>query len=38
MAPEVNPIAYELLRLSDQDIKDVLRQTEDNMESAEDIS
>lgn len=38
LAPEVNPIAYELLKLSDQDIKDVLRQTEDNMESAEDIS
>ena len=36
--PEVNPIAYELLKLSDEDIKDVLRQTEDNMESAEDIS
>lgn len=36
--PEVNPIAYELLKLSDQDIKDVLRQMEDNMESAEDIS
>jgi len=36
--PEVNPIAYELLKLSDQDIQDVLRQTEDNMESAEDIS
>jgi len=36
--PEVNPVAFELLKLSDQDIKDVLRETEDNMESAEDIS
>ena len=36
--PEVNPVAYELLKLSDQDIRDVLRQMEDNMESAEDIS
>jgi len=36
--PEVNPVAYELLQLSDQDIRDVLRQTEDNMDSAEDIS
>lgn len=36
--PDVNPVAYELLKLSDQDIKDVLREMEDNMESAEDIS
>jgi len=36
--PEVNPVAYELLNLSDEDIKDVLRQMEDNMEAAEDIS
>ncbi len=36
--PEVNPIAFELLKLSDQDIRDVLREMEDNMESAEDIS
>jgi hypothetical protein len=36
--PDVNPVAYELLKLSDQDIKDVLRAMEDNMESAEDIS
>ncbi len=36
--PEVNPAAFELLRLSDQDIKDVLREMEDNMEAAEDIS
>ncbi len=36
--PEVNPVAYELLNLSDQDIRDVLRQMEDNMEAAEDIS
>ena len=36
--PEVNPMAFELLRLSDADIKDVLQEMEDNMESAEDIS
>lgn len=36
--PEVNPVAYELLKLSGQDIKDVLREMEDNMEAAEDIS
>ena len=36
--PEVNPVAFELLKLSDQDIKDVLREMEDNMEAAEDIS
>ncbi|TSA48598.1 MAG: HDOD domain-containing protein [Deltaproteobacteria bacterium] len=36
--PEVNAIAYELLNLSSSDIKDVLREMEDNMESAEDIS
>lgn len=36
--PEVNPVAYELLQLSEQDLKDVLREMEDNMESAEDIS
>ncbi len=36
--PEVNPVAFELLKLSDQDIRDVLREMEDNMESAEDIS
>lgn len=36
--PEVNPMAFELLRLSDKDIKDVLQEMEDNMESAEDIS
>jgi len=36
--PEVNPVAYELLNLSAQDIKDVLREMEDNMEAAEDIS
>jgi len=36
--PEVNPAAFELLGLSDQDIKDVLREMEDNMEAAEDIS
>lgn len=36
--PEVNPAAFELLGLSDQDIKDVLREMEDNMEGAEDIT
>jgi len=36
--PEVNTIAYELLKLTESDIKDVLRELEDNMESAEDIS
>jgi putative nucleotidyltransferase with HDIG domain len=36
--PEVNAIAYELLSLSESDIKDVLSEMEDNMESAEDIS
>lgn len=36
--PEVNTIAYELLKLSETDIKDVLREMEDNMESAEDIA
>ena len=36
--PEVNPVAYELLKLTDQDIRDVLREMEDNMEAAEDIS
>jgi len=36
--PEVNTIAYELLKLSESDIKDVLKEMEENMESAEDIS
>lgn len=36
--PEVNPMAFELLSLSDQDIKDILREMEENMEAAEDIS
>jgi putative nucleotidyltransferase with HDIG domain len=36
--PEVNAGAYQLLNLSESDIKDVLREMEDNMESAEDIS
>jgi putative nucleotidyltransferase with HDIG domain len=36
--PEVNTVAYELLKLSEADIKDVLKEMEDNMESAEDIS
>lgn len=36
--PEINTIAYELLKLSESDIKDVLKEMEDNMESAEDIS
>lgn len=36
--PEVNVIAYELLNLSESDIKEVLREMEDNMEYAEEIS
>ncbi|MFO7569563.1 MAG: HDOD domain-containing protein [Smithellaceae bacterium] len=36
--PEVNLMAFELLKLSDADIKDVLQEMEDNMESAEDLS
>jgi putative nucleotidyltransferase with HDIG domain len=36
--PEINPMAFELLKLSDEDIKDVLQEMEDNMESAEDLS
>lgn len=36
--PEVNPAAFELLKLSEADIKDVLKEMEDNMEAAEDIS
>jgi putative nucleotidyltransferase with HDIG domain len=36
--PEVNAGAYQLLALSEGDIKDVLREMEDHMESAEDIS
>jgi len=36
--PEINTIAYELLKLSESDVKDVLKEMEDNMESAEDIS
>ncbi len=36
--PEVHPAAFELLKLSAADIKDVLKELEDNMESAEDIS
>lgn len=38
IVPEVSPAAFELLKLSEQDIRDVLRELEDNMESAEDIS
>ncbi len=38
IVPEVNPAAFELLKLSAADIKDVLKELEDNMESAEDIS
>jgi putative nucleotidyltransferase with HDIG domain len=36
--PEVNPAAFELLKLSEADIKEVLKEMEDNMESAESIS
>lgn len=38
LVPEVYPAAFELLELSAADIKDVLKETEDNMESAEAIS
>ncbi len=38
MVPEINPVAYEMLKLSETDIKDVLNEMEDNMDSAEDIS
>ncbi len=38
LVPEVHPLAFELLNLSAADIKDVLKELEDNMESAEDIS
>jgi len=38
LVPEVNSAAFELLKLSESDIKDVLKEMEDNMESAEDIS
>lgn len=36
--PEVNAVAYDLLQLSEEDIKDILREMEDNMEAAEDMS
>ena len=38
LVQEVHPAAFELLKLSAADIKDVLKELEDNMESAEDIS
>jgi putative nucleotidyltransferase with HDIG domain len=38
VVPEVHPVAFELLKLSAEDIGDVLKELEDNMESAEDIS
>jgi putative nucleotidyltransferase with HDIG domain len=38
LVPEVHPAAFELLKLSATDIKDVLTELENNMESAEDIS
>ena len=38
LVPEVHPVAFELLGLTQQDIRDVLREMEDNMASAEDIS
>jgi putative nucleotidyltransferase with HDIG domain len=38
LVPEIHPAAFELLKLSAADIKDVLTELEDNMESAEDIS
>ncbi len=36
--PEVNSMAFELLKLSAADIKDVLKELEENMETAEGIS
>jgi putative nucleotidyltransferase with HDIG domain len=36
--PEVNAGAYQLLALSESDVREVLKEMEDNMESAEDIS
>jgi putative nucleotidyltransferase with HDIG domain len=36
--PEVNTTAFEILNLSETDVGDVLRELEENMESAEDIS
>jgi len=36
LVPEVNPVAWELLKLSDQDIRDILSEMEDNMETAEE--
>jgi len=36
--PEVNPAAFELLALAEKDIREVLKEMEDNMDAAEDIS
>lgn len=36
--PEVNPVAFELLKLSDADIREVLRETEESMETVEDLA
>lgn len=38
LVPEVNPASFERLNLSEADIKDVLKELEENMESAEVIS
>ncbi|MCG6537808.1 MAG: HDOD domain-containing protein, partial [Syntrophales bacterium LBB04] len=38
LVPEVNPAAFELLKLSEADIRDVLKEMEDNMEAVEDIA
>ncbi|HPL96050.1 MAG TPA: HDOD domain-containing protein [Smithellaceae bacterium] len=38
LVPEVHPVAFELLGLSEQDILEVLQETENNMATAEDIS
>jgi hypothetical protein len=36
--PAVNPAAWEMLNLSDQDIRDVLANLEDAIASLEDVS
>ncbi len=38
IVPEVNPAAFEILSLSEADIKDILKEMEENMEAAGEIS
>ena len=38
LVPEVNPAAFEILSLSEADIKDILKEMEENMEAAGEIS